>query len=218
MDKRAILRKTTARAHDHHNGEASGHDWWHIQRVRRLALHIQEREGGDRFVIELAALLHDIADYKLNGNGDVHAGARAARAWLASLGTDSGVVDHVAEIIGSMSWKAAKVRARMRTIEGKIVQDADRLDAMGAIGIARVFAYGGYKGRVLHDPGIVPQVHTSFEEYCASGGATITHIYERILWHRTHLNTATARRIAKDRHAFILLFLKRFHKEWDGKA
>jgi len=218
MDHRAVLQKTESFAREHHHGEASGHDWWHIDRVRTLALKLQETEGGDRFVIELAALLHDIADYKLAGNGDVTAGERAARAWLMGLGVDVGVVEHVGLIIGSLSWKGAKVRTKMKTLEGKLVQDADRLDGIGAIGIARVFAYGGFKGRALHDPTEAVQLHASFEEYRASKGGTINHVYERLLWHRAHLNTKSARRIAKDRHAFLVLFLKRFHREWEGKA
>jgi len=218
MDRKCVIRKTEAFVREHHDGEASGHDWWHIQRVRRLALRLREREGGDRFTIELAALLHDIADYKLNGNGDITAGAKAARSWLGSLGVPEEAIAHVSEIIGSMSWRGAKVRAPMRTIEGKIVQDADRLDGIGAIGVARVFAYGGYKGRPLHDPAVKPRLHESFEEYRASSGPTVTHFYERLLLHRDHMNTATAKRLARRRHEFLKRFLERFHEEWDGNA
>jgi uncharacterized protein len=190
-----------------------GHDWHHVERVWKMARHIGEREGADMFVVELAALLHDIADWKFH-DGNETAGPREARTWLESLGVEEQTIAHVCEIIKDLSFKGAGVKSVMKTLEGKVVQDADRLDAIGAIGVARAFAYGGYKQREIHNPSQQPVLHSSFEEYKNSNGTTINHFYEKLLLLKDLMNTPTAREIAEERHRFMLVFLERFHKEW----
>lgn len=198
-------------------GESSGHDWWHIHRVWRNAQAIAAHEDVDRVVVELAALLHDIADWKFH-DGDLTAGPRATRAWLHSLGADDALVERVADIVGRVSFKGAGVADEMPTLEGRVVQDADRLDAIGAIGIARAFAYGGHFGRELHDPAIAAEHHTTPEAYSGSQGATINHFYEKLLLLRDRMHTATGRRIADERHAYMAAFVDRFLEEWEGRA
>lgn len=170
-------------------------------------------EGADLLVVELAALLHDIADWKFAG-GDETAGPRAAREWLERLGVPTDVTNHVCAIIAQMSFKGAGVQSTMPTIEGKVVQDADRLDALGAIGIARAFAYGGHRGSPIHDPDLKPVLHTSFEHYKAGRGSTINHFHEKLLLLKDRMNTATGRRLARERHEFMVEFLQRFEREW----
>jgi uncharacterized protein len=199
-------------------GDSTGHDWWHIYRVWRTALRLVEAEGADRFVVELAALLHDLDDWKLHdGDGGEPRGPLLARAWLEGCAVDAGVVAHVCAIIEHLSFKGAGVPTPMSSIEGMIVQDADRLDALGAIGIARAFAYGGAKGRLLHDPGIQPQLHSSFEHYRASQSTTVNHFYEKLLLLQERMNTPSARAIAERRTRTIEAFLAAFYREWDGQ-
>ncbi|MEX2112817.1 MAG: HD domain-containing protein [Pirellulales bacterium] len=197
--------------------DASGHDWWHIDRVRQLALHIGRTEQADLYVVELAALLHDIADWKFH-DGDDSLGPRRASQWLAGLGVDRATIDRVAEIIAHVSYKGAGVATPMRTLEGAVVQDADRLDALGAIGIARTFAYGGHAGQPMHDPGRAPLVHATFEAYKNSQGTTINHFYEKLLLLKDRMQTPTGRQLAAERHAFMQQFLERFHREWRAEA
>lgn len=197
--------------------DATGHDWWHTDRVVRIALRIAEDEGADAVVVELAALLHDLEDWKLAG-GDATAAPRAARALLERLGADASIVDQVCEIVAGVSFKGAGVPTPMRTIEGKVVQDADRLDAIGAIGIARVFAYGASAGRAIHDPDFVPRAHSSFEEYKSAPSPSIAHFYEKLLLLKDRMNTSTGRRLAQNRHAFMEEYLRRFYSEWNGEA
>ncbi len=198
-------------------GDTSGHDWWHTHRVVQTALRIAGEEGADPFVVELAALLHDLADWKLAG-GDESAGPRVARQWLEGLGADGNAVDHVCEIVGGVSFKGAGVPTPMRTAEGRVVQDADRLDAIGAIGIARTFAYGGHAGREIHNPAAVPCQHGSFEEYKNSTSPTTLHFHEKLLLLKDRMNTPAGRRIAGERHDFMKEYLDRFYREWEGKA
>jgi uncharacterized protein len=214
-DRDGILRRTEAFVRERMHGEGTGHDWWHVDRVRRMALRLARDEGADPYVTQLAALLHDIADHKFHG-GDETAGPRAARAWLTEAGADAPTIDHVCDIIAALSYKGAGVATPMATPEGAVVQDADRLDAIGAIGVARAFAYGGSRGRPLHDPEESPELHASFDRYKASTGPTINHFHEKLLLLRDRMNTAAARRIADGRHAFMQQFLARFHAEWDG--
>jgi len=197
-------------------GDSSGHDWFHIERVRRTALAIGREEGADPITVELAALLHDVADWKFAG-GDHTAGPRAAREWLVSRGADATLINHVCEIIASLSFKGADVPTPMATLEGQVVQDADRLDALGAIGIARTFAYGGHKGQAMHDPAIAPQPHASFDAYKRGGGTTINHFYEKLLLLAARVNTATGKRLAADRQRYMEHFLEQFLAEWDGQ-
>lgn len=195
--------------------DATGHDWWHTYRVAALARHLTDREGGDHLVIALAALLHDIADWKFSG--DEHASGRLAAEWLAAQEVSQDTISHVVSIIDTLSFKSAD-QPRMATLEGRIVQDADRLDALGAIGVARTFAYGGWKGTPMHDPDLPPRVGMSAEEYRAHHGTTVNHFYEKLLLLRDLMNTATARQVADERHAFMEAFLARFYREWEGDA
>jgi uncharacterized protein len=216
MDKREIIDKTADHVRGLLAGDTAGHDWFHVERVRRTALAIAREEEADLFIVELAALLHDVADWKFAG-GDETVGPRAARTWLASLGVSAAVIDHVCEIIASLSFKGAGVATPMKTLEGQIAQDADRLDALGAIGIARAFAYGGYKGRAIHDPAIPPQAHDSFAAYKSGAGPTINHFYEKLLLLKDRMNTDTAKRLAAKRHHFIEQYLEQFFAEWSGE-
>lgn len=199
-------------------GEGSGHDWWHVNQVWKHAKAIGQKEGSDLFVTELAALLHDIADWKFN-DGDEKAGSRKAAEILTALNVEKPTIDHVCEIIDGVSFKGAGVPTPMRTLEGKVVQDADRLEALGAMGIARCFAYGGHKNREIYNPHIKPQNHQSFEEYKKKGlNTSINHFYEKLLLLKDRMNTKTGRELANKRQQFMEEFLARFFKEWDGLA
>jgi uncharacterized protein len=198
-------------------GEGSGHDWWHIERVWRMARRIGQAEGADLLVVELAALLHDIADWKAHG-GDSTVGPEKAMAWLNSLDVDPAIARNTCQIIADISFKGARVEQPMLSLEGKVVQDADRLDAIGAIGIARAFAYGGSKGRVIHDPTCTPVDHQTADSYLNNNGATINHFYEKLLLLKDRMNTATGKAIAEKRHKFLEDYLRRFYEEWEGVA
>jgi uncharacterized protein len=167
-------------------------------------------------VAELAALLHDIADWKFHG-GDLDAGPRVATEWLQSLGEQPETIEKVASIIKEVSYKGAGVKTTPQSIEGKVVQDADRLDALGAIGIARTFAYGGKFERPMYDPDQPPVMHQTFEEYKNSRGCTLNHFYEKILLLKERLNTDSARALAEERHKYVEEFVERFLLEWEGK-
>lgn len=197
------------------SGEGSGHDWWHVYRVWKAAQRIGRAEGAGLLVVELAALLHDIADWKAHG-GDSSVGPEAARCWLMSLDLEQAVIEHVCQIIASISFKGAGVERPVLSLEGKIIQDADRLDAIGAIGIARAFAYGGAKGRLIHDPEAKPEEHRTAEAYLKSTGTSVNHFYEKLLLLKDRMNTATGRAIAEQRHRFMEEFLRRFYEEWEG--
>lgn len=197
-------------------GEGSGHDWWHIWRVWHMAKRLQSTEGGSPLVTELAALLHDIADWKFH-DGDDLAGGREARKWLESQGAPEEIISHVSDIIDGLSYKGAGVPTPMSTIEGKIVQDADRLDVIGAIGIARCFAYGGSKNRALHDPEADYSLHETAEAYKAGDKSSLHHFYDKLLLLKDRLNTQSARRIASERHKYLEDYLTRFLQEWEGK-
>lgn len=197
------------------SGDSAGHDWWHVYRVWKTARHIARQEKADGFVVELAALLHDIADWKFSG-GDEYEGPRQAESWLREIQVDTEVIAQVVEIILNLSYKGAGVQAAALRLEGQIVQDADRLDAIGAIGIARAFAYGGYKERPMHTPAVSPTLHATFEAYKNSQGSTINHFYEKLLLLKERMNTAAARRIAEQRHQVMEDFLQQFFAEWDA--
>ena len=216
MNEETILKQTEEYIKNKLSGEGSGHDWWHIHRVRKIAVHIGTLENADLFVVQLAALLHDISDWKFN-DGNFNAGSKLAREWLETLQVRAEIISHVCEIIKGVSFKGAGVKTKMGTLEGMIVQDADRLDAIGAIGIARTFAYGGHKSREIYNPGIRPEWHGSFEEYKNGTGPVINHFYEKLLLLKDLMNTETARKIAEERHRYMEQFLERFFREWDGK-
>lgn len=197
-------------------GEGSGHDWWHIVRVRKMAKHIAKSEGANNFVVELAALLHDIADWKFHAGDDTVA-PKIAREILEKYSVTAETIGHVCDIIAKISFKGAGVKTGMKTLEGKVVQDADRLDAIGAIGVARTFAYGGHKNRSIYDPNKKPAMHQSQEEYFESESPTINHFYEKLLLLKDRMNTKTAQALAEGRHRFMEEYLARFLQEWDGK-
>jgi len=215
MNKDQIIIQTTEYIKTKLMGEGSGHDWWHVYRVWKNAIHIGKQESVDIFVVELAALLHDVADWKFhNGNDEI--GPQVAKEWLESLGVSVDTVSHVCQIIKDISFKGAGVVTAMKTTEGMVVQDADRLDALGAIGIARTFAYGGSKNREMYNPDINPEMHTSFEQYKNSQGTSINHFYEKLLLLKELMNTATAKQIAEKRHAVMEDYLNQFYREWEG--
>ena len=195
--------------------EGSGHDWWHIERVWRLAKRIGQAEKADLLVVELAALLHDIADWKAHG-GDSTIGPKKASDWLNSLGVEPAIIQQVGQIIADISFKGASVEQSTLSLEGKVVQDADRLDAIGAIGIARAFAYGGSKGRLIYDPTCKPTDHQTADSYLYNNGTTINHFYEKLLLLKDRMNTATGKTIAENRHQFMGDYLRQFYEEWDG--
>ncbi|RSK39529.1 HD domain-containing protein [Hymenobacter perfusus] len=197
--------------------EGSGHDWEHIRRVWQVARALAvQTPTADALVTELAALLHDVADWKFH-DGDEEAGPRAARRWLESQQVAEAIIQRVEAVIREISFKGLGVATPMSTVEGELVQDADRLDAIGAIGVARAFAYGGHKGRPLHDPTVPPVVHESFASYKQNVAPTINHFYEKLLYLRERLNTPAARRVAEERHAFMEQFLTQFLREWDSQ-
>ncbi len=212
-----IINKTIDFVKNNQAGDKAGHDWWHTYRVWKTALNLATKEGGDLFPLQLAALLHDIADWKFVDNHDDDRGPSIARQWLTSCAVGAATIDHVHTIIKDMSFKGAGVATAMKTIEGMIVQDADRLDALGAIGIARAFAYGGLKQRELYNPEIKPEHHATFEAYKKNGGPTINHFYEKLLLLKDRMNTQTAKALAEKRHQHMLAYLNAFFDEWHGK-
>ncbi|WP_042457607.1 HD domain-containing protein [Neobacillus dielmonensis] len=194
--------------------DATGHDWYHVDRVRRNALLIfGEEQAGDPFIIEMAALLHDIPDEKLNES--IEAGERKLDDFLQSLPIDDYEKNHIKQIITTISYKGGQA-SNLTSIEAKIVQDADRLDAIGAIGIARAFAYGGKKGQPIYDPGFKVRDNMSLEEYRNGKSSSIHHFYEKLLKLKDLLNTDPARKMAESRHDAMEKFLEQFYQEWNG--
>ncbi len=196
-------------------GAEAGHDWWHILRVWNNVKTLLLHEQAERTICELAALLHDIADSKFN-DGDETLGPTIAGEFLASIGVPTETVEHVQHIIRYMSYKASLDMVVFHSRELEIVQDADRLDAIGAIGIARAFHYGGFKNRELYNPGIAPSVHQDKEAYKHSTAPTINHFYEKLLLLKDKMNTQTAKQIAEKRHVFMEQYLDQFYREWQG--
>ena len=213
----SIISKTCEFVESKLAGEGSGHDWWHIFRVWTLARKIAVQEKAQLEIVELGALLHDIADWKFH-DGDDSIGPAMAREFLNSHNVDPDLSDSVVEIISTVSYKGAGVATPMKTLEGKIVQDADRLDAIGALGIARTFAYGGYKNRLIYHPDEKPVLHESYEDYKKNEGHTINHFYEKLLLLKERMNTNTGKKIAEGRHQFMQSYLDQFYSEWDGIA
>ena len=193
-----------------------GHDWFHIERVYKNALLIAESEKCDVEIVQLGALLHDIADSKFH-NGDESIGPKTARAFLESEKVEPPIIDHVIAIIENISFKGGKVERQFSSIELDIVQDADRLDAIGAIGIARTFNYGGFKNRALYNPEIAPNLSMTKDEYKNNEAPTINHFYEKLLLLKDKMNTQTGKQIAQDRHRYMEDFLEQFYAEWEGK-
>lgn len=216
MNKKQIIANTEEFVKGKLLGEGSGHDWWHIKRVWDLAKNIAKEENADMFVVELGALLHDIADWKFC-DGDEPVGPRIAGEWLISQDVDDEIVKIVKEAIEDVSFKGAGVVKKNRSKEGEVIQDADRLDAIGAMGIARCFAYGGHKGREIYNPEIKPVMHQTSEEYKKNSGPSVNHFYEKLLLLKNLMNTKTAKKIAESRHKFMEKYLEEFFAEWEGK-
>ena len=210
-----IIDKTASYVQRCLDGEASGHDWWHAYRVWMLAKEIGQQEGVNMFVVELAALLHDIADWKFHG-GDETIGPKTARAWLERLFVAPNIIEHICDIIKTMSFKGAGVETPMKTLEGNVVQDADRLDAIGAIGIARCFAYGGAKGLVMYDPEKKVELHQSVQAYKNCKSPSLNHFYEKLFLVKERINTHAGHVIAKRRHEYMKQFVETFLREWEG--
>ncbi|AKD04782.1 HD domain-containing protein [Pontibacter korlensis] len=216
MEKEEVISAAANYVQDLLKDEGSGHDWWHIFRVWNNAKHIASKEQADMHVVELAALLHDIGDHKFH-NGDETVGPRMARQWLERYKVDEHSIDHICSIIKDLSFKGAGTSSAMPTLEGKIVQDADRLDAIGAIGIARTFAYGGHKSREMYNPDIKPVLHDSFEAYKNNSAPTINHFYEKLLLLKDRMHTESAKKLAEQRHQYMEEFLNQFYAEWEGE-
>jgi uncharacterized protein len=193
-----------------------GHDWFHIERVFKNALLIAENEDCNVTVVKLGALLHDIADSKFY-DGDEKIGPKTARIFLESQNVSEDIISHVIAIIENISFKGGNFEKKFNSKELEIVQDADRLDAIGAIGIARTFNYGGFKNRPLFNPNIQPNLNMSKEEYKNSESPTLNHFYEKLLLLKDKMNTETGKEIAQKRHDFIITFLAQFYAEWDGE-
>ena len=193
-----------------------GHDWWHIYRVWKTAKHLAQNEEVDLFVVELGALLHDIADSKFH-DGDEEIGPRKAREFLQTLQVEESVIIHIENIITHISFKGGKLPQQFKSTELDVIQDADRLDALGAVGIARTFNYGGHKGRSIYNPDISPNLNLSKEEYKNSDAPTLNHFYEKLLLLKDLMNTLTGKKMAEERHAFMVAFLDQFYKEWEGE-
>jgi len=193
-----------------------GHDWFHIERVYKNALLIAQDEECDLTVVKLGALLHDIADSKFH-DGDETVGPKVARAFLESEKVEEAIIVHVINIIDNISFKGGNFEKEFHSKELEIVQDADRLDALGAIGIARCFNYGGFKNRALYNPNIQPNLTMSKEEYKNSNSPTLNHFYEKLLLLKDKMNTETGKKIAAERHRYMENFLSQFYAEWDGE-
>lgn len=211
----SVIQETIIYVKDILSGAEGGHDWYHIERVWNTARYIREQEkAGDPLVIELAALLHDISDAKFNG-GDDEKGSRMAGEFLLNQGLEKEKVLHIRSIIKHVSYKGGFPQDQIHTIEFQIVQDADRLDAIGAIGIARAFNYGGFKNRPIHHPEKALQEYDNSEAYHKSDAPTINHFYEKLLKLKDLMNTSTGKNLANERHEYMLQFLDQFYREWN---
>ena len=216
MNKEQIILNTIDFVKETLEGAEGGHDWFHIERVYKNALLISENEKVDRFTVQLGALLHDIADAKFY-NGDESIGPKKAREFLKKQYVDDDIIIHIENIILFISYKSSLDTSKKFTSpELDVIQDADRLDAIGAIGIARCFNYGGFKNRSLYDPAIEPNLEMTKEQYKKSTAPTINHFYEKLLLLKDKMNTKTGQLLAKDRHRYMEGFLQQFYEEWNG--
>ncbi|WP_299434233.1 HD domain-containing protein [uncultured Aquimarina sp.] len=216
MTEDQVINKTIDFVKNTLKGAEGGHDWFHIERVYNNAKLIAKDENVDHFIVSLGALLHDIADSKFH-NGDETVGPKVASDFLESLEVEKDIIDHVILIIENISFKGGNTIQKFTSPELDVIQDADRLDAIGAIGIARCFNYGGFKNRALYDPAILPNLNMTKEAYKNSTAPTINHFYEKLLLLKDRMNTDAGKRIAEDRHLFMETFLKQFYKEWEGR-
>ena len=215
MDKEKILEATCHFVKNALEHETSGHDWWHIVRVTNTTLTLAKQERADIFICQMAALLHDIADEKLNPSQE--AGLKKVHDFLASQELEREQTEQIMTIIANISFKGGKKPDQTLSLEGKIVQDADRLDAIGAIGIARTMAYSGNKGRPIHDPSMKPRENLTYEDYRNGQDTAIMHFYEKLLKLKDLMSTQTAKDLAQGRHDFLLTYMDQFYAEWDGE-
>lgn len=216
MNNPDLISKTILLVKQHLVNAEGGHDWFHTERVYKNSLLIAQSEECNQVVVQLAALLHDIADSKFN-HGDESIGPRIARDFLENEAVDEQTIGQVVKIIENISFKGGNFTKEFHSKELEIVQDADRLDAIGAIGIARTFNYGGFKNRPIYDPNIAPNLHMTKEEYKSSEAPTLNHFYEKLLLLKDKMNTETGKQIAQERHRFMEIFLSQFYAEWDGE-
>lgn len=213
MNKKLMIEKTKEFVKEKLYGEGSGHDWFHIERVYNLSRYLAEKENADSFIVEMAALLHDIDDWKFSSNNDNN--PTNTEVFLKKIQVNEEDLIKIIKIINTISFKGGVVDSSQETIEGKVVQDADRLDAIGAIGIARTFAYGGHKNRVIYDPNIKPINFTTLDEVKNENNHTINHFYEKLLKLKDLMNTKSAKEIAEKRHKYMEEFLNEFYSEWN---
>lgn len=215
MNKDLIIQRTIEFVKDKLKQEGSGHDWYHIERVYNMSKYLLKKENADAFIVEMAALLHDIDDWKFSKDNKTN--TSTIEDFLRSVNVNDECIEKIVNIIKTMSFKGGVVDSTQNTIEGMIVQDADRLDAIGAIGIARTFTYGGYRNNLIYDPDIKPIEFTSLDEVKNKENTTINHFYEKLLKLKDLMNTSTAKEIAKRKHDFMVDFLNEFYYEWDFK-
>ena len=216
MENEKLINNTIAFVKKELENAEGGHDWFHIERVYKNTLAIAKNEKCDLLVCQLGALLHDIADSKFH-NGDEEIGPKTARKFLESENVSEEIIEHVIQIIKNISFKGGNFEKQFNSIELQVVQDADRLDAIGAVGIARCFNYGGFKNRTIYDPEIAPNLNMSKEEYKISDSPTINHFYEKLLLLKDKMNTVSGKKIAENRHEFMEIFLNQFYEEWEGE-
>ena len=214
--KMTIIDKTILFVKEQLQDAEGGHDWFHIERVFKNAVLIAQEEVCDVTVVKLGALLHDIADSKFH-DGDEEIGPKIAREFLASENVSEEIIEHVIQIIKNISFKGGNFQKTFSSKELEIVQDADRLDALGAIGIARTFNYGGFKNRAIYNPSISPKLNMTKEEYKKSDSPTLNHFYEKLLLLKDKMNTETGKKLAQERHRFMETFLSQFYAEWEGE-
>lgn len=217
MNKSAIIENTVTFVRDTLKNAEGAHDWFHIYRVWKTSHTIGQSENVDMFIVELGALLHDIADSKFH-DGDEEIGPRKAREFLQSQNVADEIIDHVEQIVANISFKGGKHNQNFKSPELDVIQDADRLDALGAIGIARTFAYGGHKNREIYNPDIEPDLNMTKEQYKNSTAPSINHFYEKLFLLKDRMNTLSGKRLAEHRHQFMKHFMDEFYKEWDGEV
>jgi len=217
MNKEQIISNTVSFVKETLKNAEGGHDWFHILRVWNNAKLIAKNEQVAIFIVELGALLHDIADSKFH-NGDETVGPKVARAFLESEKVPDEIILHIEKIITNISYKGGNFKQNFTSPELDVIQDADRLDAIGAVGIARCFNYGGFKNRQLYNPEIAPNLNMTKEEYKNSDTPTINHFYEKLLLLKDKMNTVSGKTIAEERHQYMINFLQQFYNEWEGKS
>lgn len=220
MNQKLIILKIEELVKNEFKDESSGHDWWHSHRVRQIGLDIGIDEGADLFIVEASALLHDVADYKFY-EGDEELGSKIIKTWLVHLGVSHKQINQILNIVTNISYmKSIKNKITSMThnltIEAKVLNDSDRLDAMGAIGIARTFAFGGCFKREIHNPTIPPKVDITYEEYKMKHSTSVNHFYEKLLLLKDTMLTKKGKKIAQERHDFMTVYLNRFFEEWEG--